>query len=192
MKHLPVSITLLCLKMKLKWKEQAFCFQMSITYWYIYLRVTHFKRSHGCTPGCGYRKFGKGDTCQLYRYYLFYWEVFKDNIKFHRKGGGSSPLGPIPKSAHAIHDCNHEYNLFSRQQSGHAAQKTWYSSYFKRNQREDTFSDNSKISGGSRPSDKGGGGQIRGGRWSSRPWDKGGRSQEKDVSGPSGLSLVET
>ena len=48
----------------------------------------------------------------------------------------------------------------------------------------------SKISGGSRPSIKGGTKRGRGGGGSSRPGDKGAAWSEKIFSSPSGLNLV--
>ena len=49
----------------------------------------------------GSRKFQKrkgggrgGDTCQLYGYHLFYWEVYKNDSKFHFKKGVAVVLRP--------------------------------------------------------------------------------------------------
>ena len=52
----------------------------------------------------GYREFRKGwqrhlPICQLYRYFLFFCEFYKNNTKFQRKRGGRGPPRPTPKSA---------------------------------------------------------------------------------------------
>ena len=33
-------------------------------------------------------------ACQIYRYFLFFWEFYKNNTKFQRKRGGYGPLCP--------------------------------------------------------------------------------------------------
>ena len=45
-------------------------------------------------------RMGGRDICQLSRYYLIYWEFFKNNAKFHRKMGDRGPLGQPLISAH--------------------------------------------------------------------------------------------
>lgn len=56
------------------------------------------ENSEGVGEGGGGRGGVRG-TCQLYRYYLFYWVFFKYSAKFHRKRGGhgsfSQSLPPV-------------------------------------------------------------------------------------------------
>ena len=40
------------------------------------------------------RKGVAGTLAQLCRYFLFFWEFYKNNTKFQRKKGGWAPLGP--------------------------------------------------------------------------------------------------
>ena len=40
---------------------------------------------------------GGRDTCQLYKFFLFFWEFYKNNKK--KKKGWSRPPRPTPKSA---------------------------------------------------------------------------------------------
>lgn len=48
---------------------------------------------------------GGRDTLQLYRYYVFYWELFKSNRKYQRKTGGCGLYPPMTviESEDAVH-----------------------------------------------------------------------------------------
>ena len=52
----------------------------------------------------GPRKFRKGwpdtfFTCQLYKYFLYFWEFYEKYCKISKKKGWPGPLRPTPKSA---------------------------------------------------------------------------------------------
>ena len=72
----------------------------------IYLGQSHnFTNSNFCDVTLHYtlhcqrwiqkiKKRGGRNTCQLCRYFFFFWEIYKNNTKFQRKRGGCGPLGP--------------------------------------------------------------------------------------------------